>query len=66
MEYKTKYKCRSCGEIFYGHITSSKKVVLNALSAPEPFTTYVHFAEDYAENPHIGIGDLLGFEVSEE
>lgn len=63
MTYRTKYKCRYCGELFYDTFTSSENVVLQALSNHDVIRTATHFATDYPENPHYGIGDLIGFEV---
>lgn len=76
MRYRAKYKCRYCGESFLGPETSSEDIVislLTELSLGEAATSAkygvpvcmvsAHFANDYDENPHYGIGDLIGFEV---
>lgn len=78
MEYRAKYKCRYCGEFFSGPATGSEDIVislLTELSLGEDATSAkygvpvcmisAHFASDYDENPHYGIGDLIGFEIKQ-
>lgn len=62
MEYWAKYKCRYCGEIFDGKFkTSVRHNVRHKLINPD---TALHYADDYPENPHIGVGDLIGVEIN--
>lgn len=62
MEYQAKYKCRYCGEIFNGKFkTSVRHNVRHKLINPD---TALHYADDYVENPHIGVGDLIGVEIN--
>lgn len=69
---RTKYKCRYCGEIFDTHDRDRRhglwegsifQEVLTYEEQGHPIRYAIHFAEDSAENPHIGFADLLGFEV---
>ena len=68
----SKYKCRYCGEIFDTHDRDRRhglwegsifQEVLTYEEQGHPIRYAIHFAEDAAENPHIGFADLLGFEV---
>lgn len=68
----TKYKCRYCGEIFDTHDRDRRhglwegsifQQVLTYEEQAHPIRYAIHFAEDSAENPHLGFADLLGFEV---
>lgn len=72
IDTRTKYKCRYCGEIFDTHDRDRRhglwegsifKEVLTYEEQGHPIRYAIHFAEDYAENPHLGFADLLGFEV---
>lgn len=72
IDMRTKYKCRYCGEIFDTHDRDRRhglwegsifKEVLTYEEQGHPIRYAIHFAEDYAENPHLGFADLLGFEV---
>ena len=72
VDIRTKYKCRYCGEIFDTHDRDRRhglwegsifQEVLTYEEQGHPIRYAIHFAEDSAENPHIGFADLLGFEV---
>lgn len=57
MKLTSKFKCRYCGEVF--EVKSKDK--------QESYAEYTaHFAQDYAENPHIGFAELIGYTVEEE
>lgn len=69
----SKFKCRFCGEIF--DTTSRPKVdnlregrifksVLTAEERQYPLRYAIHFAGYYAENPHWGFADFIGFSVN--
>ena len=64
MRYRTKYKCRYCKELFYGMSTGSDTVALESINELDSILTATHIAHDYSENPHFGLGDLIGFEIS--
>lgn len=68
----SKYKCRYCGEIFdtrgndKRHRLWEGRIFQSLFTYEEqckPLRYAIHFAEEYAENPHIGFADLMGFEV---
>ena len=72
VDMRTKYKCRYCGEIFDTHDRDRRhglwegsifQQVLTYEEQGHPIRYAIHFAEDSAENPHLGFADLLGFEV---
>ena len=65
MQYKAKYKCRYCKELFYGMSTCSDTTALKSLNELDIISTATHIAYNYSENPHFGLGDLVGFEISE-
>lgn len=65
-----KYKCRYCGVIFDNEdkprtSTLLEVDVLKRILTKEEldhFLRYsIHFAQDWAENPHMGVADLIGF-----
>jgi len=61
MEYQAKYKCRYCGEVFTAKFkTSVRHNVKHKLINPD---IEIHYADDYPENPHIGVADLIGVAI---
>lgn len=70
---KPKFKCRYCGEIF--GISDRPKIdslregrmfkrILTAEEHQYPLRYAIHFAGYYAENPHWGFADFIGFSVN--
>lgn len=56
MKLIPKFKCRYCGEVFE----------TKCIDKQEDYVEYTtHFAQDYAENPHIGFAELIGYAVEE-
>lgn len=66
IRYSYKYKCRYCNEVF-SKVPVPKAVVDEVMTYSElpNFLYDVHYAQDYAENPHIGVADFIGFEQVE-
>lgn len=65
-----KFKCRYCDKVFDTTSRTEKENELEAdffshLVPPDerkfPLRYCFHFAQDDADNPHIGIGELIGF-----
>lgn len=75
MKLTSKFKCRYCGEVFdtknrnkqegYAEL-SFMKSILTEEELEHSLRYTVHFAQDYAENPHIGFADFIGFSAVEE
>ena len=59
--YVPTYMCRFCKHTFCGEPTESAHTV--ALVVSSPTHTEVHYAQDYNYKPHIGVGELIGYEV---
>ena len=66
------YKCRRCGEVFRvpGEHENSEFVQINmdwylkhSQLTYEGYAVRYHMAEEYAEDPHIGISDFIGYDV---
>ena len=67
IRYSYKYKCRYCNEVFTVALPVPQVIVDEVLtynSLPN-FLYDTHKAQDYAENPHIGLADFIGFEQVE-
>ena len=72
-QLNAKFKCRFCGEIFD---TASRpkvdglregrifKSILTADERQYPLRYAIHFAGYYAEDPHWGFADFIGFSVN--
>ena len=74
MKLISKYKCRYCGEVFdtenrpevLGFVEDTMfKCVLTRDENDYPVRYAMHYAKDYAENPHIGFAEFIGFEIPE-
>lgn len=72
MGLKTKFKCRYCGKVFDTTSRTEKENELeadfwNRLLTPDerklPLRYCIHFAQEDADNPHIGFGELIGFKL---
>ena len=57
MKLIAKYKCRYCDKVFSSPSDSS---------VGGHRETIIHNAQDYAENPHLGCADFIGYEVIRE
>ena len=66
----TKYKCRYCGTVFDNNDKSRDASLLEVKMLEHILTKgeldhlirySIHFAQDWAENPHMGVADLIGF-----
>lgn len=75
MNIKSKYKCRYCGEVFdtrnrTENENKTESLMWEKLLTKEeqkhPLRYAMHFAQDYIDNPHIGLGEFIGFETWEE
>lgn len=75
MNIKAKYKCRYCGEIFDTTTRTKEENALEGdffkrlLTEDErkiPLRYCIHFAQDYTDNPHIGLGDFIGVKTWKE
>lgn len=75
MKLTSKFKCRYCGEIFDTKGRTKQegvtevnfmKSILMEEELEHSLRYTIHFAQDWEENPHIGLADFIGFKVTEE
>lgn len=56
MKLIPKFKCRYCGEVFEAKGKDKQGGYVEYTA---------HFAQDYAENSHVGFAELIGYAVEE-
>ena len=66
MEFRTRYKCRRCGEIFPFHVTMNRKIAIKAICSCitrsafkdgiQPGIYEIHSCKD----GNIGVADFIG------
>ena len=72
MEYRSKYRCRLCGEVYTGEEATGRELAVSRIYLKASENSHNALMSPYNRNVHscadggLGLSDFCGFELTEE